>query len=134
MAPVTALIVMQAQRQEALRSQLHTSGINLWFAYDCDEARQALRAHPEIGVVLSDVTLPDGNWWCVHKELQQRAHHTELIVVLPRKGKDVREILSHGAFAVIAPPFRGAEIASLINTAGRRRTRPGQEETKRVVV
>ncbi len=130
MAPATALIVMQAQRQEALRSHAHTAGINLWFARDCDEARQALRTHPEICVVLSDVTLPDGNWWCIHKELQERAHHTELIVVLPRRGKDVREILSHGAFAVIAPPFRRAEIVSLISAASRRQARPGQKETE----
>lgn len=134
MAPATALVVMRAKRQEALRSQLHTAGINLWFARDCEEARQVLRTHPEISVVLSDVTLPDGNWWCVHKELQQRTYDTELIVVLPRKGEDVREILGHGAFAVIAPPFQRAEIVSLINTASRRLLRPDLKQTKCMLV
>lgn len=133
MVPATVLVVMQAQRQEALRSQLHTPEIKLWFASNCDEARQMLRTHPEICVILSDVTLPDGNWWCIHKELQQQAHHTELIVVLPHRERDVREILSHGAFAVIAEPFCRAEIVSLISAAERRQAPPEMKETECVL-
>jgi hypothetical protein len=45
----------------------------------------------------------------------------------------VREILSHGAFAVIAPPFLRAEIVSLISAASRRQAPPDLKETECVL-
>lgn len=114
-----ALMVGLVSRQQAFQEALADTNVSMLFADDCAEARRILVEHPEVRVVLSNLTLPDGNWWSIHKELQRRARHTALIVVLPREGQDVREILGHGAFAVVAPPFRQTEIAPLVRAATR---------------
>jgi DNA-binding NtrC family response regulator len=83
----------------------------------CCEARSALASKAPVDVVIADLTLCDGNWWSVYQDLAKRDISAEMIVVAPRQGLDVSEILAHGVYAVIAKPLEGAEVVRTIEEA-----------------
>lgn len=97
MSAVKVLLVQSedAQRQRLARA-LH-SYPNLFRAADCEQARQVLAANSDIRVIVCDLTLGDGNWWCVHQELVHQSIGAELIVLLPHAGLGAAGVEAHGA-------------------------------------
>jgi len=114
---VIVLLVMGSSKQYALREILASAGINPLCAESCEGARELLTRYSDIRVVICDLSLPDGNWWSLHKALLALGRHTELIVCLPSGRQDVRELLGHGANGVITPPLQKEEILPLILSA-----------------
>ena len=72
---------------------------------NCEQARQALRANPDVRVVISDLTLSDGSWWCIYHELLDYRQPTELIVLLPQRGLNASELEAHGVTIVAGGPL-----------------------------
>ena len=118
MMGTTVLLAMSSPQQDALREMLSSAGINPICAGDCERARELLGRHSEVRVVICDLSLPDGNWWSLHKTLLELERHAELIICLPSgHNRDVRELLGHGVFGVITPPLREEEVLSLVMSA-----------------
>jgi len=117
MTDVTTLLVMNEAEQKVFTKLLALHGINIVRASDCAQAREQLLRHSDIRVIVTALSLPDGNWWCIQLALVQLNRQAEIIVCLPDANHCVSEILARGAFAVVAPPFKARELRSLIAAA-----------------
>jgi DNA-binding NarL/FixJ family response regulator len=85
----------------------------------CNEARIALAKHPDIAVLVCNGSLPDGNWYCVLKELVHKGLEANLLVVVPA-GCDSATIESHGIHGVLTyppEPSAGKTIAKAVISA-----------------
>ena len=78
-----ALLVMGPACSEALAEILQQCGADVTLARNCREARTALRRWP-VDVVVSQLSLDDGSWWTVRKELLRSESPAVLAVCLPR--------------------------------------------------
>jgi DNA-binding NarL/FixJ family response regulator len=70
---------------------------------NCNEAREALRREPNLSVVVCKDSLPDGNWYCVLRELVNKGLDANLLVVVPA-GCDSATIESHGIHGILSYP------------------------------
>lgn len=55
-----------------------------------------------ISMIVTDETLPDGNWYCLLREVVQRGGQLEVVVVLPA-GSDATSVKSCGVEVVEYP-------------------------------
>ena len=113
------LVMPAADRDEML--QVAADG---GFAFDsvltCRGARQALRAGHKYDVVVTDLTLCDGNWWSVYLDLAVTGESAEIIVIVPRKAVNVTEILAHGVHSVLAQPLDRDQVLRALDSASSR--------------
>ena len=79
---------------------------NVIHAETCDAARGILDAQPGHDVVLSSLTLPDGNWQCVHRAMVEHNDPACLVVVAPGTKSDhlVEELAARGALGLFTEP------------------------------
>jgi DNA-binding NtrC family response regulator len=95
---------------------LESGGVETRVAINCREARQILDTGPGFDVVLTDLSLADGNWWTVFRDLVRAAQTAKLIVCLPQAVEQV-PVVRGLAFEVIMPPYRAAEIRRTVFAA-----------------
>lgn len=93
------------------------AALDLTTARNCIEARATLACERPFDVVVANLTLEDGNWWSIYQDLMNRDVCAEMVVVAPRRGLDVSEILAHGVYAVLGRPLNDAEIVETIKEA-----------------
>lgn len=77
-------------------------------AETCDAARKALDEEPTHDVVLTSVTLSDGNWECVHRAMVERNDTACLIVAAPGvSSKHLQdELTARGILGLFSEPTR----------------------------
>ena len=92
----------------------------LHFAQTFSETLEALSAFP--GVVISQVRFADGNCWNgVLDEMQKMAFPPPLIVADRLADENLwAEVLSRGAYDLLAMPFDAKEVLNAVHTACRR--------------
>jgi CheY-like chemotaxis protein len=113
---IRALVVMPPERQSLFVEALESSGVETRLAVNCREARQILGAGPGLDVVLTDLSLADGNWWTVFRDLVRAEQTAKLIVCLPRAVEQI-PVVRGLAFEVIMPPYRAAQIRRTVFAA-----------------
>ena len=118
----SGLLVMSARRAESFQQAVVGAPVEWTIAESCEAARQWLRAHPSPEVVVTDVTLRDGNWYCVFELLLKLGSQTEFLVAVP-EGRAVSTILEHGVTAVVRRPF-DHRAASVLESALREQAKP----------
>ena len=118
---IRVLLVMPEEDLRVLLATPEARTLDVVTARDCGEARLILAGKNPIDVVVSDLTLDDGNWWCVYQDLTNRDVCAEMVVVAPRLGLNVSEILAHGVFSVLAKPLDGLETVRTIEEAAARK-------------
>src|SRR5713226_6056907 len=59
---MTAMLIMARERRLPLLEALESCGIDVLPVCNCNEARCVLETQLQIQVVLTDTTLPDGDW------------------------------------------------------------------------
>ena len=114
---IKVLLVMPEDELSVVMATPQAQTLEVTTARNCDEARFALAGRRPVDVVVSDLTLDDGNWWCIYQVLTNRDVCAEMVVVAPRRGLDVSEILAHGVYAVLGKPLDGPEIVRTIEEA-----------------
>ena len=114
---IRVLLVMPDVEANALLAGPGGEALDLMNARTCAEARGALRDCESVDVVVSDLTLDDGNWWSIYQDLANRDVCAEMVVVTPKRGLDVSEILAHGVYAVLGRPLEPAEIVDMVQEA-----------------
>jgi len=117
MESIKVLLVMPEEELREVFATPAAESLEVTTACSCDEARAALAGECPVDVVVADLTLEDGNWWSVYQDLTNRDVCAEMVVVAPRRGLDVSEILAHGVYAVIGKPLEGAEVVRTIEEA-----------------
>jgi DNA-binding NtrC family response regulator len=117
MTEIKTLLVMPEAEQKVFAKLLVPRGVAIFCAAGCARARELLLRHCDIHVIVTALSLPDGNWWSLHRALMELDHDAQIIVFLPDASHCASKILAHGAFAVVTPPFTARELLPLIATA-----------------
>ena len=114
---IKVLLVMPEDEISMLMAAPEARTLEVMTARTCEEARSTLAGEYPVDVVVSDLTLEDGNWWCIYQDLTNRDVCAEMVVIAPQRGLDVSEILAHGVYAVLGKPLEAAEIVRMIEEA-----------------
>lgn len=114
-----ALLVMASRHTARVWAALESHGFEIDHALNCREARELLQPGVEFDLVVSDLSLPDGNWWTVFRELSQTGHRAKLAVCAPA-GANSGDLqpFTRGLAEVITPPFDPATIECLLERLG----------------
>ena len=99
----SVLLVMSEDMQREFGARISGEQLTWTGVLDCNQARVALANDPCLSVVICNDSLPDGNWYCVLKELVHKGLEANLLVVVPA-GCDSTTIESHGIHGVLSYP------------------------------
>lgn len=122
------LLVMTAEHQNAVRRFLTPERWEVRLASDCRQARNLLHEEP-FDLVVTDVSLPDGNWLTISRESNQGDTPPALVVCLPRQAERLAAILGTGPVQVLMPPLESVTIRRVLDEALRTRQAPWQRFT-----
>ena len=114
------MLVMARERRLPLLGALESGGIEVLAVCDCDAALQMLRTQP-VQVVVTDTTLPDGDWRRVLEIVEQGYRRIE-VVVCSRVG-DLKlwlDVLEQGGYDVLVQPYQREEIQRIVESAAAR--------------
>jgi len=99
----SVLLVMSEDMQREFGQLISAEQVAWTGVVNCNQARAALANRPEVSVVVCNDSLPDGNWYCLLKEMVQEELGANLLVVVPA-GCDSGIIQSHGIQGVLTYP------------------------------
>lgn len=99
----SVLLVMSEDMQREFGERISAEQLAWTGVTNCNQARVALAREPHLSVVVCNDSLPDGNWYCVLKELVHKGLDANLLVVVPA-GCDSATIESHGICGVLSYP------------------------------
>ena len=115
------MLVMAQERRSTLVDALESCGIEVLPVRDCNEARRMLEAYPLVQAVVTDTTLPDGDWQRVLEIVEQGRRRIE-VVVCSRLGdpKLWLDVLEQGGYDVLVQPYQREEIQRIVEAAASR--------------
>jgi DNA-binding NtrC family response regulator len=113
------LAVVDPVRSRTLIQQIEAQGVSVIAVAGRDEAQRFLSSSPRVPIVLTDESLPDGDWRDVLQDVSASGVPAEVVVCT---GPDQSltlcfELLDRGAFGLLAEPFDPDQLQWLINTA-----------------
>jgi DNA-binding NtrC family response regulator len=113
------LAVMDPIRSRALVRQIEEQGVRVISVSGRDEAKRVLRSSPRVPIVLTDESLPDGDWRDVLQDVTASGVPAEVVVCTGREQSLSLcfDLLDRGAFGMMAEPFDRDQLTWLINAA-----------------
>jgi DNA-binding NtrC family response regulator len=120
-----ALLVLIREHRDAVLRSLDPKSWEVHLASDCRQARDLLRQE-EFDLVVTDVSLPDGNWLTISRESNQEDAPPALVVCLPRQAERLAAILGAGQVQVLMPPLESETIHAVLKQALQSRQAPLQ--------
>jgi DNA-binding NtrC family response regulator len=118
-----AMLVMSPERRRSLESNLEVLNVRLLLAGNCQEARILLQNHPPVSVVITDVSLSDGNWCDIFRFLVDNGIHASVVVSASLADERLwSEVLWRGAYDVLVEPFEADEVRRIVEGALRAAT------------
>jgi DNA-binding NtrC family response regulator len=113
------LAVMDPIRSRALIQQIEEQGVSVIAASGRDEARSILQSTLRVPIVLTDESLPDGDWRDVLQDVTASGRSAEVVVCTGSEQSMTLcfELLDHGAFGLVSEPFDRDQLTWLINAA-----------------
>lgn len=121
--PLTALVVMVLERSLVFVRFLTRLDARVLTAFTCSEADDLLRREPVVGLVLTDLVLPDGSWCDVLSRVRDLQPEAEVVVCARLADERLwTEVLDAGGFDVLAEPYQDLEVERIVAGAvsGRR--------------
>jgi two-component system, NtrC family, response regulator PilR len=107
---------------QTLSQMLHSLPLILYHVDTLQQARTRLFKQ-RYDVVLTQSTLPDGNWLDVLHVVRDSPYQTELIVTDPHADAHFwSEALNLGAYDLLAQPFYEPEVRRILSNACERET------------
>ena len=118
---ITALLIMGRERRLPLLEALESCEIDVLAVCDFNEARRLLETQPQVQVVLTDTTLPDGDWRSA-LEMVAEVHANVEVVVCSRLGGSRLWIdaLEVGAYDLLVEPYPREEMRRTVESAAAR--------------
>jgi DNA-binding NtrC family response regulator len=97
---------------------LESCGIEVLPVCDCNEAPRMLETHPPAKVVVTETTLPDGDWQRVLEIVVQGCANIEVVASL-RLGDHPLwlDVLDQGGYDVLVEPYQREEIRRIVEGA-----------------
>jgi DNA-binding NtrC family response regulator len=113
------LAVMDPLRSRSLIQQMEAQGINVIAATGRGEARTILLSSPRVPIILTDESLPDGDWRDVLQDVAASGLTAEVVVCTgPEQSMTLCfDLLDHGAFGLMSEPFDRDQLQWLVNAA-----------------
>lgn len=119
-SPVALLISSSAKRHEFISRALKDLNLRVETSRSCREAQAWLQKGHGIGVVVTDVSLPDGNWCDVLRLLVDSGRLASLVVTASYANERLwSEILWRGAHDLLVEPCEPYEARRIIESAWR---------------
>jgi len=115
---LTALVVMPQDRRSHLIDHISAMHAEIRTASSCGEAVDVLRLNPAIGLVLTDLSLPDGSWFDVLNRVGDISANAEVVVCA--RVADERlwtQVLEAGGFDVLVEPYQAVEVKRILDAA-----------------
>jgi DNA-binding NtrC family response regulator len=114
---INAMLIMNRERRLPLIDALESCAIEVLAVCDCNEARQILETQL-VQVVVTDTTLPDGDWRRV-LEIVERGRRKIQVVVCSRLGdpKLWLDVLEEGGYDVLVEPYEREEVKRIVAVA-----------------
>ena len=114
---ICVLVVMPEDRRLSLSKHLESCAMVALPVRNCREALAALQTI-QVEVIITDPTLPDGNWVDL-LAAADRCHSSAEIVICMRKADHRQWIdaLEGGAYDVLAEPYREDEVKRIVEGA-----------------
>jgi DNA-binding NtrC family response regulator len=101
-------------------AELESLGVQAWPAETCQEARRLLENRPRVDVVISDLSLTDGNWCDVFKHLVDNDIHASMVVIARQADERLwSEVLWRGAYDLLVEPYEPAHVRRVLEGAVR---------------
>ena len=112
--------MLSSLNQHPLLSELQFVDAEVRTAEDFSSAREQLGADPNIDVVITDLTLPDGNWCDIFKYLVDEGIGANVVVTAPFADERLwSEILWRGAYDLLVETYENFELKRVVEGATR---------------
>lgn len=113
----TVLVVMSPERSPDLIRSLSAVVPLVVTVPTCDEASSVLRREP-VGLVLTDLSLPDGSWCDVVNRAGDLRPGTPVVVCARLADERLwTDVLDAGGFDVLAEPYQEPELRRVLDAA-----------------
>jgi DNA-binding NtrC family response regulator len=111
-----ALVVMSLpERLKSLLTELKSLNLDILTVPTCRQARTLLRTRPPVDVVITDVTLADGNWSDVLREVVDTGTDTNVVVHASSPDAILwSEVLWRGVYDMLTEPYKEQEVRNVI--------------------
>jgi DNA-binding NtrC family response regulator len=111
---------MPRERCTRVLDQLHSLDIEALPAATCQEARGLLERKSRVELVISDLSLADGNWCDVFKHLVDKEIHAAMVVVARQADERLwSEVLWRGAYDLLVEPLDKTHVQRVVEGAVR---------------
>lgn len=115
--PLT-LLVMPPEHRSSLLWSIQSVGVETLIVRTCSEARNLLQTSPPVQVVVTPVSLPDGNWCDVLRYLVDADIPASVVVSSPRADPNLwSEVLWRGGYDLLVEPYESEEVRRTIEGA-----------------
>ena len=113
-----ALVVMSQERRLPLLANLKKLNLDVLTVANCQQARALLATRPPVEVIITGVTLADGNWRDIFKCLADRDLDASVVVSsVPADENLWSEILWRGAYDLLVEPYEKGEVRRIVEGA-----------------
>jgi DNA-binding NtrC family response regulator len=109
---------MPRERWSQILSELDSIDIEAWPAETCQQARGLLQEKPRVELVLSDLSLTDGNWCDVFRHLIDNDIHASMVVIAGQADERLwSEVLWRGAYDLLVEPYEDGDVRRVVEGA-----------------
>lgn len=115
---MSMLLVLPMDRCRTLIPKLQRPKTRILKADHCRDAMRLLAENPGIELIITGLSLDDGNWSDVVRYVVDRGHNAEIIVSSPVASQTLwSEIIWRGAYDILLEPYDVEEVARIVDGA-----------------
>jgi len=113
-----ALLVMPRERRLPLQWRLDGLRIETLAVANCREARRLLETRPPLDLVITAVSLADGNWCDLLRIVVEEGVAANVLVASASRDERLRpEVLGRGGCGVLAEPYERRSVEGVLRGA-----------------
>jgi DNA-binding NtrC family response regulator len=114
------MVIMPHPQHSRLLEELGALDVETTLVGSCQAARALLEKRPRVDLVISDLSLPDGNWYSVLKHLVESGVPAPMVVAATHADERLwSEVLWRGAYDLLVEPFDHRDIRRVVEGAVR---------------
>lgn len=114
------LVISGTDRVSTLLTGLRPLNAAVRTLKNCREARRWLRDHPDVDVIITDVSLSDGNWCDLLRYLVDSGVTASVVVTSSTADEALwSEVLWRGAYDLLVEPYEDFEVRRIVDGAVR---------------
>ncbi len=119
---LSALLVMPPERRDLFLQALNALDVRAYCASGCREAREVLKPRNSVGLIVTNVSLPDGNWCDVLRMMNDLGVPASVVVSAPEVNPTLwSEVFWRGAYDLLVQPCEWNDVCQCLEGALRSR-------------